>query len=218
MKTIETDGITYLKPVPGATAEWYYGMNYEEGDLYEAEEIFKSGTPLKGRKLCLVNYPDGRVYIPVPQAEGQYCDSPVFLDNGIYALNADFNREQLRIIRFDCIDFTVEIHAELSLTSIKDCYNLRLHISPLTLTRQCVGNNEFEVIWPEKTSFPMGDRESFFLRDDNKLFFSRWNEEGEGSEYKYWEETIIRDMKGNTLETLPGDMMLMPDGEVWHLR
>jgi len=50
MKTIETDGITYLKPVPGATAEWYYGMNYEEGDLYEAEEIFKSGTLLKGRK------------------------------------------------------------------------------------------------------------------------------------------------------------------------
>lgn len=37
MKTIETDGITYIEPVQGATSEWYYGLDYEHGDLYEAE-------------------------------------------------------------------------------------------------------------------------------------------------------------------------------------
>ena len=40
MKTINLDGITYIQPVPGATSEWYYGISYEQGDLYEAEEIY----------------------------------------------------------------------------------------------------------------------------------------------------------------------------------
>ena len=43
MKTIETNGITFIKPVPDGTSEWYYGISYEHGDLYEAEEIFKNG-------------------------------------------------------------------------------------------------------------------------------------------------------------------------------
>ena len=55
MKTIETNGITYLSLVPGATGDWYYGMDQESGDLYEAEEQFKNGFPVKGRKLCLVH-------------------------------------------------------------------------------------------------------------------------------------------------------------------
>ena len=59
MKIIETNGITYIEPVYGATSEWYFGMDYEHGDLYEAEELFNEGNNVKGRKLCLVHYPDG---------------------------------------------------------------------------------------------------------------------------------------------------------------
>ena len=101
MKVIETDGITYIKPIPGATSEWYYGLGFEQGDLYEAEQVF---------------------------------------------------------------------------------------------------------------------HDSFFLRDGNKLFFNRWHEEGEGENYKYWEETIVKDLSGNVIEKLPGDVMLMPNGELWHLK
>ena len=43
MKTIETDGITYIELIPYGTAEWYYGISYEHGDLYEAEEVLKDG-------------------------------------------------------------------------------------------------------------------------------------------------------------------------------
>ena len=48
MKTIETDGIAYIEPVPAATDEWYLGMDHEHGDLYEAEEIFNDGLTVKG--------------------------------------------------------------------------------------------------------------------------------------------------------------------------
>lgn len=90
----------------------------------------------------------------------------------------------------------------------------KILISCLTSDRGIINGNYVM----EKAAFPMGDREAFFLRDKERLFFSRWNEEGEGADYKYWEETIIKDMKGNILETLPGDMMLMPNGDIWHLK
>ncbi len=216
IKTIETDGITYIEPVPGAANEWYYGLDYEHGDLYEAEEIFNDGHVVKGRKLCLVHYPDGEVFFPVPKTEGHYSEKPVFLDDGIYIIDVDFQNGSIRIIRFDCNDHRVSIYAELPLSTVKDCYNLQLHTSPLTLSRQC--GNELEIVWPEKVSLSMGDHDSFFLRDGGKLFFNRWFEEGEGADYKYWEETIVRDLNGNVIEILPGDIMQMPDGEIWHLK
>ncbi len=78
--------------------------------------------------------------------------------------------------------------------------------------------NEVEIVWPEKLSLSMGDHDSFFMRDGEKLFFSRWHEEGEGVNYKYWEETIVRNLAGDVIETLPGDVMQMPNGEIWHLK
>ena len=42
IKTIETNGITYIESVPGATSEWYCSLDYEHGDLYEAEELFNN--------------------------------------------------------------------------------------------------------------------------------------------------------------------------------
>ncbi|MCR5279869.1 MAG: hypothetical protein K6E19_10565 [Lachnospiraceae bacterium] len=217
MRVIDTDGISYIEQISGAGNEWYFGIDYEQGDLYEAEEIFKKGHPVKGRKLCLVHYPDGEVYTPVPKKEGCYSEKPVFFEGGIYILNVDFVKGLIQIVRFDCKEHKTEIHAELPLASVKDCYNLSLQTAPLTLTRQCVGINEFEIVWPEKVSFKMDDHDSFFLRAGEKLFFNRWYEEGEGADYKYWEDTVVKDLEGNEIETFPGDVMLMPKGELWHL-
>ena len=216
MKTIETDGITYIEPVPGAAEEWYFGMDYEHGDLYEAEELFNDGHPVKGRKFCLVHYPDGEVFFPVPKTPGHYSEKPVFVDGGIYMPDVDFPNGTIRIVRFNCKDHQVSIPTEIPLSSVKDCYNLQLHIKPLTLTRQ--RGSELQIVWPEKLSLSMEDHDSFFLRDGEKLFFIRWFEEGEGVDYKYWEETIVRDLRGNVIEILPGDVMQMPNGEMWHLK
>ena len=216
MKTIDTKGITSIQPIPGAAGDWYYGMDYLHGDLYEVEECFRNGEAVYGRELCLIHYPDGQVFIPVPKQEGHYSDSPVFLGGSVFIPDVDFIEGWVRIFRFDCADFHTEVSAELPLSDLKDCYNLRLDISPLTLTRQCAGTNEFEILWPEKRSFPMEDHESFFLRDGDRLFFNRWQEEGEGKSYRYWEETVVKDLNGNILEILPGDVMRMPNGEIWH--
>ncbi|SDB64472.1 hypothetical protein [Butyrivibrio sp. INlla16] len=216
IKRIETGGITYIEPVNGATSEWYYGMDYEHGDLYEAEEVFREGYKVKGRKLCLVHYPDGQVYVPVPKTEGHYSDIPVFFENGIFIIDVDFPKEMIRIMRFNCNDYHVSIHEEIPLSSVKDCYNLQLHTTPLMLSRQC--GNELDIVWPEKLILSMGDHDTFFMRDGEKLFFGRWYEEGEGVDYRYWEEIIVRNLSGDVIETLPGDIIQMPNGEMWHLK
>lgn len=216
MKTIKTDGITYIELIPYGTDEWYYGISYEHGDLYEAEEVFKAGHDVEGRNLCLIHYPDGEVYRPVPKQPGIYPAEPVYYEGGIFILNVNFLKDLIQIIRFDCDSREIEIIEELPLGSVKDCYNLSLDIAPLTLTRQCVGSNEFEIIWPEKVHFYMGDHESFFLRDSDKLYFSRWHEDGDGS--NYYTETVVTNFQGEEIEVFPGDIQIMPNGEMWHIK
>ena len=217
MKPIDTGGISWIKPVPGGTAEWYFGIDYTHGDLYEAEELFRAGRPVLGRSFCLVRYPDGTVFRPLPKEPGTYCEEPVFLDGAIYLLRADFPTALLSILRFDCGSGAVGAVAELPLSAVRDCYNLKLHTAPLCLTRQG-GEGVFEILWPERVSFPLGARESFYLREGDRLFFNRWNEEGENESYRYWEQALIRDLNGRLLETLPGDVARMPNGELWHLK
>ena len=57
MKTVDIQGITHIEPVPDGTSEWYYGISYEHGDLYEAEEVFRVGETVKGNTVCLIHYP-----------------------------------------------------------------------------------------------------------------------------------------------------------------
>ena len=217
MKVIDTHGISYIEPVPVGTAEWYYGISCEHGDLYEAEEIWQDGYPLEGNSICLVHYPDGEVFWPVPKEAGTYTEKPVFLDGRIYLLNVDFRAGEIRIFGWDCRRHETELVQALPLDTVRNCYNLQLHVAPLTLTRQ--GDEDvFEIIWPEKASFDMEQHESFFLRDGEKLYFSKWYEEGDGADYRYWEETVIRDLDGNVLETLEGDVLVMPGGEKWQVK
>ncbi|MBR5762456.1 MAG: hypothetical protein IKX87_10585 [Lachnospiraceae bacterium] len=218
MKHIDIDGITFIEQISGAKGEWYYGIDYEHGDLYEAEEQYKMGKPVRGRKLYLIHYPDGTVYCPTPKATGKYTAPPAYYEGAVYIAEVDFPADIIRIIRFDETSHEIAVEAEILLSSVKDCYNLRIDTAPLMLTRQCVGHNDFEIVWPERVNFETDDHDSFFLRDGDKLYFSRWHEEGDGPDYKYWEEIVVRNLKGEVTDSFPGDIQLMPNGEMWHLK
>ena len=170
MKTIHTDGISYIEPVPGGTSGWYFGVSLEHGDLYEAEEICSDGFPVEGNSLVLIRYPDGAVFRPLPKQAGTYSDTPVFLDGSIFCLNVDFLRQLIRIVRFDCKSGEVRTEAELPLGAVKNCYNLKLHTSPLCLTRQ--GDDDvFEIVWPEKAAFPLDPAREFLPAGRRKTLF-----------------------------------------------
>ena len=211
MKEVNTQGITYIEPLVGCN-EWYWGMDYTHGDLYEAEELFRDGHPVSQNKLLLVHDPDGRVVQPVIAQEGQYLGNPVYYDGRIAILMVDFPAGQIIVMQFDrALEHIIE-RRELPLSTVKDCYNLLLKTAPLMVTRQG-SEDTFQIIWPEQVSFTIGERESFWVRSGDKLYFSTWCEEPE-----YREEIIVRKLEtGEIIDRFPGSNITMPDGRLWVL-
>ena len=73
--------------------------------------------------------------------------------------------------------------------------------------------DSFQLIWPERVSFPVGERESFLFREGGRLYFSTWQDEPE-----YHEEVLVRSMDtGELIERISGALMFMPDGQRWIL-
>lgn len=212
MKRIDTQGITYIERLDGSCGEWYWGADYASGDLYEAEELFRSGHPVAQNKLIFVHYPDGRVIQPAIAKSGQYFGRPIFYQGKLLILMVDFPAEKVQIIQFDDALDQITPVAEVPLSSVKDCYNLALETSPLMLIRQGM-DGMFQMVWPESVSFPIGEREALLFRADKKLYFTTWDNEPE-----YEEEILVRSMDtGEIIERIPGTLMFMPDGQKWIL-
>lgn len=209
MKRIATHGIFYIERVDGST-EWYWGSDYAEGDLYEAEELYSDKSTIKSNRLVLVHYPDGRVTEPVLADAGQYLGRPLFCEGRLYLLMVDFLERTINILRCDEHAEHTEIETCLPLSVVKDCYNLRLMGKPLMLTRS--GNDEkFQIIWPERIDIDVDDNESFMCRHGDRLYFSKWLEDGE-----YYEAVVVRSYpECELIETIHGAWQDMPDGQEW---
>ena len=211
MKRIITNGITDLELLAGSS-EWYWGTDYASGDLYEAEELFRSGHPIRKNRLVLVRCPEGTVYEPVRTKPGQYLGRPAYHDGQVVLLLVDFPQEKIHIQIFRETDGTTESLAVLPLSIVEDCYNLMLEASPLMLTRSA-HDNQFQILWPERRDFAIEDHEIFEFLEGNRLYTSVWYEDPD-----YREEVLVRDYDtGELLERIPGSLRSMPDGQNWLL-
>lgn len=211
MKRIVTNGITDLEPLQGSS-EWYWGADYASGDLYEAEELFRSGHPVQKNRLLLVHRPEGTVYEPVRTEPGQYLGRPVYHEGQVVLLLVDFQKAEILILLFRETDGTTEPLAVLPLSIVTDCYNLMLEVSPLLLTRSA-HDNRFQILWPERRDFAIEDHEYFAFLEENKLYTWVWYEDPD-----YREDVLVRDYDtGEVLERIPGNLRTMPDGQHWLL-
>lgn len=211
MKRIITNGITYLKPLDGSN-QWYWGMDYTGGDMYEAGDLYRDGHPIQQNRGILVRYPEGIVYEPVRTEPGQYLGVPAYCDGQVALLMVDYPKEKIHILAFDEAAGKADPLAELPLSLAGDCYNLMLKTSPLLLTRS-PQDNRFCILWPERREFVLEDRESFILLDGDRMYTEKWYEDPD-----YREEVLVRDFKtGKVLERMPGSIWAMPDGQNWIL-
>ena len=212
MKIIETKGITYLEKLD-FNDEWYWGSNFSCGDLYEAEEVYRSGGTFTPNRLIFVHFPDGKVVEPLLARKNQYFGSPIFVDGVFYILLIDFEEKLIRIFNSSA-DFTkMNIETEISLQEVKDCYNLGLSGSPLMLTREGT-ENDFQIIWPQKVEFKIGERESFICRMKDQLYFSEWHEDDQ-----YREEVNIREFTtGVLIKKIKGAYFTTKNNVSWILQ
>ena len=172
MKEINLNGITFLRPVREGTSEWYYAMDYDNGDLFELQELyhFENGSSFEGNQLYLIHYSDGEVIEPIPSDSVSALGEPVYYDGKISFVRVDFSCEKIYIHQFDCSSREVSLIDEIPLSSVENCYNLRLFEHPLTLTRQ-PNDGTLELIWPERKTIQISEKESFFYIEGNRLYF-----------------------------------------------
>ena len=207
---INTGGIAYLSPLTGSRG-WYWGTDYTSGDLFEAEELFRSGHRIRKNRLILVHYPDGRAVEPVKAEDGQYFGLPACDGGDPVILLADFPAGEIRLLRYDDARGEVSPIVTLPRSAVEDCYNLMPHRSPLCLTRQTA--DRFQIVWPDRADFPIHPAESFCFRDGDRLTFSRWYEDPD-----YREEVVVRRMPdGEIIAQFRGALNEMPDGQQWLL-
>ncbi len=201
---LKTGGIGWLDHLGG---DWYWGMDYTSGDLYEAEELFSGGHEIAKNRLIFVNRAQNRVYEPLKARDGQYFGKPVMEDGLIYCLMVDFKEGRIDIIVLseDLVSF--KIRESLPLNSVRNCYNLMLQTSPLCLTRQG-DEGRFQVVWPEKGDFAIEPSESCAARRGDTLIFSQWFEDPD-----YREEFVIRSYPdGSMLARGRGSIFEFGDG------
>lgn len=215
MNIIKIEGISesYPEQVEG-TLEWYFCKESKNCfcDLYEAEEIIKSGNIFPGMICHLIHYPEGTVHSPFERKENVYIERPVWDNGKLYFLSVDFTEQKIQIYIYDPDNQSLEMMKELPLGIVEDCYNLMLKVTPLMLCRDA-NSGIYEIIWPENKRIEIGKTEGLLFRDGEDLYFSEWYENPE-----YHENVIIRDLyTGKIKEKYPGYLCNLPNGVYWKI-
>ena len=83
MKIIQTNGITNINELKNSSG-WYWGTDYTDGDLYEAEELFRAEHEIRSNRLIILHFPEGRMTEPIKATAGQYFGKPVFYQEQVY--------------------------------------------------------------------------------------------------------------------------------------
>ena len=202
-ETIDTGGIGFLTELEESGL--FYGLSTPCGDLYEAEELYNENRGIDSNRLIFVSFEENRVYEPVKAKKGVYFERPLFAEDVVYLLNVDFVQRKIGIYSWNKKEDSTKEVALLDLDIVKDCYNLRLAKSPLTLVRSG-HENLFQVLWPQRSEFMISPRESLDHREGDLLVFGMWHEDPD-----YREEVIVRNLAD-------GSVMERIDGSIYRIR
>lgn len=192
------------------TNSWYYAQWTPCAEAYEVPN-FKNMYP--GTKLCLIEYPSGKIFKPIKRERNVFIERPVYehKDNSFGLIRYDFNKEVIQALVFKPENSGVKVITETTFAKVGDMTNVRLMVSPFSLVKYDVQNDAVDFLWPKEMHIQLEENESLYFQSDGKLYTSKWVEDPD-----YHEEIIIRDADtGDILERNPGYLRRMPDGFVW---
>jgi hypothetical protein len=215
MNIIKIEGVTecYPEQIEG-TSDWYYCKESKDifCDLYEAEEIIKSGGKFSGMNCHLIHFPDGLVHSPFELRENLYIDSPVWDNDKLFFLSVNFCEKLIHINCYFPEEKRLDLIKVFPLEIVEDCYNLMLKTSPIMLCRDA-NKGVLEIIWPENKKIAIGKTESLLFCNGEDLYFSEWYEDPE-----YHENVIVRNLNtGKVKEKFNGYLRRLPNGVYWKI-
>lgn len=202
-------GFGYPQRVDGTNA-WFSCEEGSEvcGMLWEAEDLVKEGGSFEGRIHHLIHFPEGAVHSPFALKKNVFVEEPFWDGAHMDFLAVDFNEKKIRVYQY-----APETRKLTELTALpldEDCDGYCLRASPLMLCRR-VGASRWDVLWPEKRTYLLGENEGMMFRDGDDLYCSEWLEDPD-----YHENVIVRDYgTGAVKAQYRAYLVRMPNGDYW---
>ena len=206
----------YVEEIPGQ-ARFGYGLSDFE-DFVEIEDIIKHDGSYKGAVIRFYDYQRGKVSQPFDQKINIAYGKPIFIGDGFYILQVDFNEGLANIYKY----YPEKILEKITDYKIKDLstYNLELIGTDLHLISQ--DSYSLEIYYPYRETLKLEANESVILIEDGKVYINARIEEGwddemdrAGEAYSYYDELIIKDFDSNIVEKRIGNLHQRPDGTWW---
>ena len=210
--------------IEGRCIEEIYGQDrfgYSQSDfedLYDLIEWAEQGG-YQGSELWFYDFYTGKVYKPFDKKRNVVYGAPVYAEKFLYFLQGDYDKKKVTLYRY-MPEKVLETVAEFNMEEV-NLYNLTIIGNPLYVISQ---DNEdgFRCYYPEKISFPLHERESVVLIEDEKVYLEKWIEEGWDDEndcptdaYQYYNRIIIKDFVGNTISEEIGCLNRSANGDWW---
>lgn len=192
-----------------------YSLN-EMMENYEGYDITKTES-IKGNVLTFYELNTGKIFIPFEEKRNILYSGVTYLKGSYYFLRCDFNEQVVYLYRY----FPGQrpaIVTELNMENV-DMYNLRILGEEVHIISQ---GEQFRCYYPEQFSFDLEPPESVIAIEDEKVYLTKWIEEGwedmnerPSEDYRYYEKLIVRDFKGNKISEEVGNLFQNDQGEWW---
>lgn len=219
MKSDEATVPALPRLIPGApnavfapaegTDRWYVGFSYGCEPLApdEAAALHARGCLFPGTVPYFLRLADGALFSPFPQQTGVYYTRPVWDRDAFGILAADFCHARLLLYRCPPGEEPALL-ADLPLGPAETLRNLRLYASPWMIA---CGEENFQILWPQRQRFSLLLGETVLYRE-GELLFSRLPAESRHGPARIVTRSCL---SGEILSCVPGSLCRMPNGELW---
>ena len=206
----------YIEKIDGQNRFGFSKSDFQ--DMYDLIESSHNGG-YQGNELKFYDFETGRVYKPFDKKRNVAYGNPVYLEQFLYFLKADYDNQNVVLYRY-LPEIVLEEVTKLVISEI-DLYNLAIVGDPLHIISQ--GSEDgFRCYYPTKITFQLDDRESVVLISKDKVYIEKWIEEGWDEEnncatdqYKYYNEIIVKDFAGKIIEKHIGCLNKSATGDWW---
>lgn len=156
--------------------------------------------------ISFYDYENGKVIQPFKCQKNVLYGKPVFLNNYFYFLQGDYNKGIMTLYKY-LPDKLLETVTELNIKKI-NTYNLCIIGEDVHIISQ---DEELVCYYPRRFHFKMDPQENVLTIDDNKVYLSKWIENGwddfndcASENYEYYEKVVVRDFKGHKISEEKG--------------
>ena len=198
--------INQFNQVNGTTIDNIEGQTHFGYAISDYVEFYEFHKNHKGSMISFYDFENGKVIQPFKRQKNVLYGKPVFLNNYFYFLQGDYNKGIITLYKY-LPDELLETVTELNIKKI-NTYNLCIIGENVHIISQ---DEELVCYYPRKFHFKMDPQENVLTIDDNKMYLSKWIENGwddfndcASENYEYYEKVVVRDLKGHKISEEKG--------------